>query len=272
MTMATRAWQVVAGALWSTVRVVAAALIPHDSPIRLRAAAYRPVSRWLAGYPAYRRAMNEARWSGHVPTVVIVGNAPLGYDYSGLVDAADVVVRLNDCKRYLGRSGTKTTILCVNNSGVPARGYIAQTPLLTNPLCGGVGEFWFPRDMHTHLRWVRRVRHDRDHEYQDLTDGIVAANRLFTKTLVRGSAAMNDALYTTLQTIERANGVPDRSFECPSTGALAMAWALADPRFREHRVVLVGFRFEGWEGHPWRAERQWVDEHVRSGRVVLHPA
>jgi hypothetical protein len=216
--------------------------------------------------------MNEARRSGHVPTVVIVGNAPLGYDYSALVDTADVVVRLNDCKRNLGRSGTKTTILCVNNTGVPARGYIAQAPVLTNPLCRGVDEFWFPRDSSTHRAWVSRIRPNRDDEYEDLTDGIVAANRLQGKTLVRCSAAMNDALFTALQTIERGDGIPDGSFECPSTGMLAIAWSLMDPRFHAHRVVLVGFRFEGWEYHPWRAERRLVEEHVRSGRVVLHAA
>lgn len=90
--------------------------------------------------------MIDVRQRADVRTVVIVGNAPLGYDCGPVIDAENVVVRLNDCNCSLGRSGAKPIILCANNTGAPACRYLSRAPFLTHPLCTGVQEFLCLRD------------------------------------------------------------------------------------------------------------------------------
>jgi hypothetical protein len=205
--------------------------------------------------------------------MVIVGNAPLAFDYSPLVDSADVVVRLNDCKNDVGFSGTKTTILCVSNTGAPARRYIATASLRTIRQCASAREFWFPRHTEAHLDFVRRTQPaSRLQEYFDLTDDIVRANGLEGRKLVRFSRELNTWLFRAIQETMVRHGIRDELFECPSTGMFAIAYALTAAEFRGSRLHLVGFGFHGWPGHPWAAERQLVADVADTGRLIFHPA
>ncbi|MEK1931987.1 MAG: Urease operon accessory protein, partial [Pararhizobium sp.] len=52
-------------------------------------------------------------------TIVIVGNGPVPQGAASVIDAADLVIRFNDC-RSCGAGGEKTDIVAVCNTGRPA--------------------------------------------------------------------------------------------------------------------------------------------------------
>ena len=52
----------------------------------------------------------------------------------------------------------------------------------------------------------------------------------------------------------------------PSTGFIGTRYAL--DLFPQHRVKLYGFTWQGWAGHPWDREFQWLSA---CSRVILPP-
>ena len=62
----------------------------------------------------------------------------------------------------------------------------------------------------------------------------------------------------------------------PSSGMIVVAQVLADvladPGRDRDQVFLAGFSHQGWDGHPFAAERQLIEAHVASGKLVrLNP-
>ena len=131
--------------------------------------------------------------------LVVVGNAPLTIDYSGLIDSADVVIRMNECKNHSSFSGTKTTVICVNNMGPPAWRYAHERSLQKSPLCQIATEYWFVRSMAVHEAF--RARHcpkfPREKVY-DMTEIIINSNDLQHKVSRRFSRHFNVKIFSTL--------------------------------------------------------------------------
>ncbi len=64
--------------------------------------------------------------------------------------------------------------------------------------------------------------------------------------------------------------LPDGARIEPSSGFLAIVYAFwCNPAVTLH---LFGFTHQGWDGHPWEAERRTVDGFVEAGKVVRHSA
>ena len=226
--------------------------------------------RGLLGYPAYYQTLAHALRTPDRRRLVVMGNAPLHYDCSALVDLADVVVRLNDCKGAGPRSGTRTTVLCVNNLGSPAREYVDGALFRRFPCCRDASEFWFPRNQLVHDLHAARVGGAiSPGEHADFSAAIIAANALAARTIVHFTAAFNETVISTLQQVRHRYQLAETAWS-PSTGMFAIAHVLSAPEFREHEVHLLGFRFQGWSGHHWAAERRLIAEYVREGRVTLH--
>ena len=59
----------------------------------------------------------------------------------------------------------------------------------------------------------------------------------------------------------------------PSSGLIVIAHVLENIAAAGDRVCLAGFGHEGWQWHPFAAERRWVDAHVAAGRLdrLDHP-
>jgi hypothetical protein len=60
----------------------------------------------------------------------------------------------------------------------------------------------------------------------------------------------------------------------PSTGLVAVTEFLNAFWQADDRIHLVGFGHQGWEWHPWQAERQWVDARIAEGKLnrLFEPA
>ncbi len=203
---------------------------------------------------------------------VLVGAAPCSLDYNPLINNADLVLRFNECKQFGGNVGTRTDILCVNNTGSPARRYVATRPMLAlAPV--RAAKIWFPRDVNVCREHVSRMIHGnpglrsqwQDLDFFDYSDAILKANDLGHGGIECFSRELNAGLFRSL---EQCNAPP---FFSPSTGIFAVARVLGDPAFADHRVHLVGFGFSGWPGHPWRAEQALVANYVWRGRIAYYP-
>ena len=54
-----------------------------------------------------------------------------------------------------------------------------------------------------------------------------------------------------------------------STGFIALFYFLHHPNYQSHDIYLNGFSFEGWVGHNWDVEKQYIHQLVQDGKVFL---
>lgn len=190
-----------------------------------------------------------------VRTVAVVGNGPVSWLDSFRIDRCDVVIRFNEWKNYRRHGGRRADVLCICNTGAPARKFIERNLIGGAPFIERISEVWFPRDEEVHKRHASVFDPDAPaSEFEDLSEGLVSSNRLSGKRLIHFSGAFNQAVFDSLS--RRAVG----PFLCPSTGILAIEYVLCNPRFAGSRKFVFGFSHQGWDGHPWQAERALLDE------------
>jgi hypothetical protein len=200
-----------------------------------------------------------------VRRVVLVGNAPLTRDHSAMVDAADFVVRFNEPRSWGERGGTRFDAWVIANAR-GGRRFVRQRTFAEAPYRDLPAEIWFPRaaEVHGRLRAMGAGFLREDSE-RDLSRRILRANGLQGRTVVRFDAAFYWSCLERLQ--EDGEEGP---LLIPSAGFMATNYALA--RFDSAAVALVGFTFQGWEGHPWRREEAFVRRMERAGTLRLLPS
>ncbi len=196
--------------------------------------------------------------------MIILGNAPMQMDMSEYIDSSDVVVRFNECQNYGLGTGHKADILCINNFGQPAEEWIKDQTFFRLPFIDQVKEIWLPRtpSILEHRKSVRD-RHFDVARFRDLGEELVNKNRLTSKVIERFSDKRNAEILDSLKKLS------SEEFREPSTGILAIAHAVASPRFAHLNKVILGFTFEGWKGHPWKGERALIAQFA-SQSISLH--
>jgi hypothetical protein len=191
-------------------------------------------------------------------SIVIVGNGEIGAGLSGLIDAADIVMRFNDC-RSAGPGGTKTDIVTVCNTGRPGRKMVEEPGWKENPAVRAAGSIWCVRDPKKFeaLRAPLGVSHpELDDFCDDYTSSFAAYADAAGKDFHIVPATTHEGLDRELAAYHPA------PYVVPSTGIVAIAEFLAHFRGPGDRIGLAGFGHQGWEWHPWDAERQWVEARI----------
>lgn len=217
-------------------------------------------------------------------TAVIVGNAPLKYNFSEFIDSSDCVVRFNDCKNYGGHSGNKTDILILNNSGDPEY-YRTLSDLLkprtrkeverSMPYVARANQVWFVRPPSALLSGfireripdsspfkeseLRQNRHQRDLAAE------IAQALCIPREKIRPLRALDfyTALWDKLLTYGTTEAV------APSTGMLGVEMVLSDPQFGGYRKFVTGFNWEMWPGHPGELERRMITHYSDQGQLTF---
>lgn len=194
---------------------------------------------------------------------MIVGNGQVDTGASAVIDAADLVIRFNDC-RSCGAGGQKTDIVAVCNTGRPAMAMLGGGTWKTNSAVRQAREIWCVRSSEVFgaLRPKLAVSHpDLDDLCDDYTDGF----RTFAKATDRAfhviPAATQAAVDADLQRFDAG------AYVVPSSGLIVIAEVLAHWRRPSDRIVLAGFGHAGWEWHPFAAERRYVDDLISKGRL-----
>ena len=193
--------------------------------------------------------------------LVLVGNAPVEGDRAALVDGADAVVRFNGASGFAGATGSRTDRLFLVNCGGQMREWLDDPAFAMRPAVAAARRIVLPiaptgqgivePDAD---RFAGHVNHA-----AEATARLRAAGRAVRVLPRRAFEAACAAL-----AIEPDGG------RAPSTGFVALhhyrtglpaAWT----------VELVGFGFDGWQGHAWDAERTWVERRLGRG-LVWHDA
>ena len=56
-----------------------------------------------------------------------------------------------------------------------------------------------------------------------------------------------------------------------STGFLAANYFLNNPIYQDYTVYLHGFSFEGWDGHNWDKEKEYMNEMIKNHKIHIFP-
>ena len=177
------------------------------------------------------------------PKLALVGNAPVNYDLSKQIDGCDLVIRCNEAKNLGPFTGTKTDVLCVNNSGEPARRFISKKLLRKNPKFPMLSQVWFARE------WGKISF--------DLSSEIIQANDLYDVTVKHFSKEIANIAYSQLNQHRHSDSL------YPSTGFLAFCYILNEKEFENYDKYLFGFTFDIWYGHPAETEMKVIESQCR---------
>lgn len=186
---------------------------------------------------------NNTRSASRRPKLALVGNAPPTYDLSAQIDSCDIVIRCNEAKTLGVNTGTRTDILCVNNSGAPADRFISKQLLRRHPNFPELTELWFARPFK---------------DCVDLSMKILDANGLSDVPVVYFSTGMNERASKQLR---QHNNMEDQH---PSTGFLAFCYILEQEEFNDYDKYLFGFTFNMWYGHPEQAEMKVIESFCKN--------
>ncbi|MBY3194725.1 glycosyltransferase family 29 protein [Rhizobium laguerreae] len=192
---------------------------------------------------------------------MIVGNGEVGDGISGIIDAADFVIRFNDCRSY-GAGGSRTDAVAVCNTGRPAKAMLGSREWRAHPGVVSAGEIWSVRDPEKFaaMRAPLAVSHP---ELDDFCDDYTAEFSAFCadtgKTNVVISKSVHEAVDASLSAFSPA------PYVVPSSGMIIIAEVLNT--YAEAEATLAGFGHVGWEWHPFSAERQLVDSYIAAGRL-----
>ncbi|MBL0372467.1 Urease operon accessory protein [Rhizobium sp. KVB221] len=196
-------------------------------------------------------------------SVVIVGNGAIDPGLGNVIDAADIVMRFNDC-RSVGAGGSKTDIVVVCNTGRPGKAMLEGPGWKQNPAVSSASSIWCVRDpaRFAAMRAPLAISHpELDDFCDDYTEGFADFANQTGKALHVIPATTHDRLDR-----ELAAYAPT-PYVVPSTGLVALAEVLGVFRLPTDRVSIVGFGHQGWEWHPWEAERQWVEARIAERKL-----
>lgn len=196
--------------------------------------------------------------------VMIVGNGEIGEGLAEVIDAADLVMRFNLC-RSVGPGGGRTDIVAVCNTGRPGREMTEGSGWACYKSVWLASSIWCTRDPAKFKAMRPAILRDHpelDDFCDNYTDGFADYARQNGKDFHIVPAATHETLDHTLAAQE------PEPYVVPSTGALAIAEFLAHYRKPDDQIFLAGFGHHGWDGHPWAAEKAWIDGLIRHGLLA----
>lgn len=196
--------------------------------------------------------------------ITVVGNGRIEQGLADLIDASDLVVRFNFCGSY-GVGGRKTDIVAVCNTGRPAKAMTQSAEWRVHPAVQAASEIWCVRDADKfeEMKPVVLARHpELDDFFEDFTVdfALIASeggkshhviSRSVHEELDRELAALTIALYV-----------------CPSSGMVAIAHVLTAIKEVGDEIFIAGFEHQGWDLHPFEAEKKLIDGWIASGDLV----
>ncbi len=194
-------------------------------------------------------------------SVVIVGNgtvAPLATD---VIARADLVIRFNECRSFEDSRG-RTDIVAVCNTGRPAKAMLASENWPSHVAVSSAQEIWCVRDPRKMFS-LRRVLAATHPELGDFCDDGTVAFQQFCQQRGKHCHVIDESVHDLVDDALFAFGT--EPYVVPSSGMIVIAWAMQ--AFAGSEISITGFSHEGWELHPFAAERQLINEYVSSGRI-----
>jgi ribosomal protein L39E len=185
----------------------------------------------------------------------VIGNGKVNKDLSNIIDKSDVVVRFNNLDNYNLNTGTKITIWVLSSNK------ILLTRLIENPkpivdkaklnnsikqeLIFSIPTF-FPVKTESQIEQNRKERDYAVNQFLNHFD------------LMKHPYSMIEFPINYLFDLQPEKWLS--KYQCPSNGYLITRFFADNPIYSDYEINLVGFSWEGWEGHPWEFEKKYLEE------------
>lgn len=195
--------------------------------------------------------------------IMIVGNGDVPSAAGAAIDAADIVVRFNDC-RSVGTGGGKTDIVAVCNTGRPGLGMLGGGRWKTSAAVRQARAIWCVRSG-AKFEAMRADLAETNPDLDDFCDDYTAGFESFSRSTGRDFRVVPPAVHDQVDR-DLARFAPER-YVVPSSGMIVIADILSHLATADDDVVLAGFGHSGWQWHPFAAERRYVDALAASGRL-----
>ncbi|MET3611898.1 hypothetical protein ABID16_000203 [Rhizobium aquaticum] len=195
---------------------------------------------------------------------MVVGNGDIGPQARAAISDAHAVMRFNDC-RSAGEDAERTDIVVVCNTGRPGKKMLEEPAWRAHPSVAAANEIWCVRDpaKFAEMRAPLAVTHpELDDFCDDYTDGF----RDYAEAEGKGFRIIPRAVHERLD--EALSAFSPAPYVTPSTGLVTIADLIENRMDADDRIGLAGFSHQGWDGHPWAAERQYIEPLEARGLVT----
>jgi hypothetical protein len=108
---------------------------------------------------------------------------------------------------------------------------------------------------------VSRSHPDLDDFCDDYTAGFEAFAQATGRRLRVIPAAVHHALDASLARLDPS------PYVVPSSGLIVIAHVLDNIADAADEISIAGFGHQGWQWHPFAAERRWVEDRIAAGRL-----
>jgi hypothetical protein len=196
--------------------------------------------------------------------IMIVGNGDIAQEVAPAIDRADMVIRFNGSRNF-ETAGSRTDVVAVCNTGRPAKAMLKDVAWRESVPVRDCAAIWSVRDPQK----FKDIKPDVLANFPDLVDFFDDCTEDFESfSAQRGKehyvlpASIHDGVEKDLKAYQ-----PER-YVVPSSGIMVMAHVLNDPAFAGDEIAFTGFSHQGWNGHPFEAERQLVNAYVAAGRLT----
>lgn len=201
-------------------------------------------------------------------SIMIVGNGDVPDGAGAAIDAADIVVRFNDC-RSVGRGGLKTDIVAVCNTGRPGLAMLGGGRWKTSAAVRQAREIWCVRSG-AKFAAMRASLAETHPDLDDFCDDYATGFESFSRSTNRRFRVVPTAVHE--QVDRDLAGFSPGCYVVPSSGMIVIADILSNFAVAGDDVVLAGFSHTGWQWHPFAAERRHVDALAAGGLLRrFHP-
>ena len=192
--------------------------------------------------------------------VVLVGNAPIKTNVinrkllSTFIDDSDVVIRINSANNYSKGTGNKSDILGILNIGDPAIEF-SYRKKVDKYVKENISSIWFSRPLNLYDNSNILVK-------KELSKYILDFQQL---SHVPSHAISKDQYQYLSKQVSPAdgNGID------PSSGFCFLHMMLSDERLKGLKKVIVGFTWEGWDGHNWEIEKKICLDLQNNGDIFI---
>jgi hypothetical protein len=194
-------------------------------------------------------------------TIMIVGNGEIADGSADRIDAADLVVRFNECGSF-GKGGRRTDVVAVCNTGRPAKSMPTSSEWRNKQAVVDATEIWSVRDPQKFeaLRAPLAQSHpELDDFCDDYTEGLAA----FAAETGKRHVVIDETVH---EAVDAALGLHQAEpYVVPSSGLIVIAEILA--RHPDDCDAIAGFGRAGWDDQPFSAERRLVESFISAGRL-----
>ncbi|WP_349963440.1 glycosyltransferase family 29 protein [Rhizobium sp. ZPR3] len=196
-----------------------------------------------------------------VRTIAVIGNGAVDRRYAATIESHDLIIRFNDCRNF-EECATRTDVVAVCNIGRAAKKLLSSPDWRNRPCVLEASQIWSTRDPLILPAMKRRLAESHPDLY-DLCDDHTNDFGLFCAQTKKQHVVIPQSSYEAV--FEELTAYWSGSYVTPSSGVIAISGALA--RFPNATITLAGFGHEGWEGHPFSAEKLLVDIWCQTTRV-----